>query len=140
MNEKRIGDQKEKFLVARMTERQKKIAQYKAHKTNQTVDALVIEAVSQLDEQSFWKDHHCPSCGKEKRQEEISFYYRHHEKEIHVRPYYKMICAFEDNKNDFFCGKLFRRSSCVGSPTTGKRRERDSCRIIVRPVINDGVI
>lgn len=102
MNEKRIGDQKEKFLVARMTERQKKIAQYKAHKTNQTVDALVIEAVSQLDEQSFWNDHHCPSCGKEKRQEETSFVYRHHEKEIHVRPYYKMICACEDNKNDFF--------------------------------------
>ncbi|HLQ94948.1 MAG TPA: hypothetical protein VK108_01060 [Pseudogracilibacillus sp.] len=102
MDEKRIGDQREKFLVARMTERQKKIAQYKAHKTNQSVDELVIEAVAQLDEKSFWNDHHCPSCGEEKHQEETSYVYHHEGEEIKVRPYYKMVCGCEDNKNDFF--------------------------------------
>ena|SRR5699024_573426 len=102
MGEKRIGDKKEKFLVARMTERQKKIAQFKAHKIAQSVDDLVIAAVDQLDAHQYLEHHACPKCGTVKKKVKEPYIYKHHHQEIKVINYYTTTCECEQDKNDFY--------------------------------------
>ena|SRR5699024_219039 len=102
MSEKRIGDQKEKFLVAQMTERQKKIAQYKGHKIGQSVDDLVIAAIDYLDEAVFLENHACPACGIRKDMTEKPFIYHHGNQEIKVVNYFTTSCDCKSNQSDFY--------------------------------------
>jgi len=102
MSEKRIGDKKEKFLVAKMTERQKKIAQFKGHKTGQSVDNFVIAAVDQLDEKTYLENNACPECGTKKVKTEQPFIYRHGNQEIKVVNYFKTSCDCKKDKSDFY--------------------------------------
>lgn len=102
MDNDRIGDVKEKFLVARMTERQKKIAQFKAFKTAQTIDDLVITAVDQLDVATYLDNHKCPKCDTPKKKVEEPYIYHHKNQDVKVINYYETTCKCVKDKNDFY--------------------------------------
>lgn len=104
MAEKHIGDQKEKFLVARMTERQKKIAQFKAHKIGEELDEMVLQAVDLFDVHQHMKDEPlCPDCQKKVtvKKQPVLFEYEE-ELIIQVQNYPKRICGCQKNKQDMY--------------------------------------
>lgn len=102
MGDIRVGDRKEKFLVARMTERQKKIAQFKAHKTGYSIDELVIEAVDQFDVMTGMKNVTCLICEEKKVITDEPFSYPYNGKEVKVVNYLQGKCACPDDKSDFY--------------------------------------
>lgn len=107
--EKRKGDQREKFLVARMTERQKKIAQFKAHKINQELDEMVRKAVDLFDvHEQMEEEQFCPACqAKVTVKKQSSLFEYKDDITIQVRNYPKRICSCEKNKQDFYAENYF---------------------------------